>query len=115
MNHKNFEDLWWQIQHRLRSRPAPGASAGVEIRNWTVLKGYLGDTMRVVAVHAESIEVDSPRARNIIVVPKAHFKAVWEVWPLYTNLQMQRQELTPITFFSKYIISILHWLEAEES
>jgi hypothetical protein len=113
MYNKDFEKFWIHLQARLRSRH-PGAPDGMEIRNWTVLKGYIGDSMHVVAVHAETIEVIAPRARNPIVVPKSHFKAVWEVWPLYTNRQMQRQELTPITFFSKYIISILHWLEIEE-
>jgi len=102
---RDFENVWRELQRRLRP--------GTEVRNWTVLKGYLGDTMTVVAVRAETIEVDAPRAKNLVVVPKAHFKALWEIWALYTDGQVPRQEITEMTFYSKYIISILHWLEAE--
>jgi hypothetical protein len=105
MYSREFEDLWREIQRRGRAKP--------EVRNWTVLKGYLGDTMKIVGVHAETIEVDAPRAKNLVTVPKAHFQAVWQMWPRYKNRQVQRQELTEMTFFSKYIISILHWVEEE--
>ena len=105
MRTDTFEDVWRQLQRELYPQ--------TEVRNWTVLKGYLGDSMKIVAVRAETIEVDAPRARNLVVVPKAHFKAVWEIWNLYTDGQVPRGELTEITFFSKYIISILRWLEME--
>jgi hypothetical protein len=70
--------------------------------------------MTIVKVRAETIEVDAPNAKNLVIVPKAHFNAVWEIWALYTGGQVQRGELTELTFFSKYIISILHWLEEED-
>jgi hypothetical protein len=68
MRTHTFEDVWRQLQRELHPQ--------TEVRNWTVLKGYLGDSMKIVAVRAETIEVDAPRARNLVVVPKAHFKAV---------------------------------------
>jgi hypothetical protein len=107
MRTHTFEDVWRQLQRELHPQ--------TEVRNWTVLKGYLGDSMKIVAVRAETIEVDAPRARNLVVVPKAHFKAVWEIWNLYTDGLVPRAELTKMTFFSKYIISVLHWLEMEDA
>ena len=84
-----------------------------KIRNWTALKGYLGDTMAVVAVYSSAIEVDTPGAMNIQVVPKNDFEAVFRVWNSYKANKIQRQELTPMMRYSKYVISILHWLESE--
>jgi hypothetical protein len=106
MPSRTFEDVWRELHRRLRP--------GTIVPNWTVLKGYLGDQMTIVKVRAETIEVDAPNAKNLVVVPKAHFNAVWEIWALYTGGQVQRGELTELTFFSKYIISILHWLEEED-
>jgi hypothetical protein len=114
MHDRSFEEFWWHLQHRLRSVQG-GPGGGVEIRNWTVLKGYLGDTMKVVAVRGETIEVVAPNAKNLVVVQKAHFRAVWEIWSLYTDGQVRRAEIDAMTHYSKYIISILHWLEEEES
>lgn len=105
MQATGFEDIWNCLQHQLRSHTV--------IRNWTVLKGYLGDTMTIVAVNKESIEVDAPKAKNMLVVPKADFEVVWEVWSQYKNHRVQRQEIRDMTFYSKYIISILHWLETK--
>ncbi len=101
----DFEKVWSAL--RLSLRPPQ------KIRNWTVLKGYLGDTMSVVAVHSSSIEVNTPGAVNIQVVPKQDFESVHRVWKAYKANRVQRQELTPMTRYSKYVISILHWLESE--
>jgi hypothetical protein len=78
------------------------------------LKGYLGDAITVVAINSYSVEVESPGATTIQVVPKKDFKAVSHVWEAYKQNQIQRQEIREMTRFSKYIISILHWLEMEE-
>jgi hypothetical protein len=112
MHNRDFEEFWWQLQHRLRSAPAAPGGA-VEVPNWTVLKGYLGDTMQVVAVRGETIELVSPNARNLVVVQKAHFRAVWEIWSLYTDGQVSRGEIDAMTHYSKYIISILHWMDTK--
>lgn len=105
MQATSFEDIWQRIQRQLRPHTV--------VRNWTALKGYLGDTMTIVAVNEESIEVNAPKARNALVVPKTDFESLWEVWPHYKNHRVQRQEIRDMTFFSKYIISIYHWLETD--
>lgn len=105
MQINDFDHIWDLLQHGLRSQTV--------IRNWTAMKGYLGDTMTIVAVNKENIEVDAPKAKNILIVPKADFETIWEVWPQYKNHRVQRQEIRDMTFYSKYIISILRWLETE--
>jgi hypothetical protein len=105
MHIRTFEDVWHQLHRRLRP--------GIIIPNWTVLKGYLGDNMTIVAMRAETIEIIAPNAKNLVVVPRAHFHRVWEIWALYTGGQIPRGELAKMTRFSKYIISILHLLEED--
>lgn len=105
MQTNDFDHIWDLLQHKLRPQTV--------IRNWTALKGYLGDTMTIVAVNTDSIEVNAPKAKSILVVPITDFETLWEVWPQYKNHRVQRQEIRDITFYSKYIISILRWLETE--
>jgi hypothetical protein len=101
-----FNQIWMALQARLQPPQ--------KIRNWTILKGNWGDVMRVVAVKNDAIEVDTPGAINIQVVPKGDFEAVFQVWKGYIANEVQRRELTSLTRYSKYVISILHWLESEE-
>lgn len=77
----------------------------------TAFRGYLGDSMAVVGVRENYIEVDAPNATAIQVVPKDDFEKVWEVWADYKRQKVKRYELRDMTRFSKYIISILHWYE----
>jgi len=98
-----FSDTWQVILHRLKP--------GEIIPNWTVLKGYLGDTMQVVHFDQDEIVVQAPKAKNLLRVSKDEFKEIWEIWPAYKTGRMQRQEVCEMTFHSKYILSILHWLE----
>ena len=100
---KSFETVWAYMQSNLR--------ADVEIDNWTAYRGKLGDRMRVTGVRDGFIEVDPPKAINLQVVPKDDFERVWKVWEVYKNQTVKRNELKPVTRFSKYIISILHWYE----
>lgn len=101
----SFDAVWSQLQANLK--------VGTTIKNWTAFGGYLGDTMTIVGIRQKYIEVDTPNAGSIQVVPKGDFEQVWEVWADYKRQKVRRQELTPITRFSKYIISILHWYEKE--
>ena len=73
MQTNDFYQTWDLLQQKPRPQTV--------IRNWTALKGYLGDTMTIVAVNEESIEVDAPKAKNILVIPKKDFETIWEVWP----------------------------------
>ena len=98
-----FRAVWQGMQTVLKP--------GTEIKNWTAFHSYLGDTMTVVDVREKSISVDTPKAKDIQVVPKEDFERVWEVWSDYKAQKVKRYELRDMTFYSKYIISILHWYE----
>lgn len=98
-----FDTVWSELQEKLKE--------GATIKNWTAFRGYLGDTMTVVGVRDNYIEVESPNAGSIQVVPQKDFRKVWEVWAGYKSQRVRRYELTPITRYSKYIISILNWNE----
>jgi hypothetical protein len=99
-------EIWAKVRNSINS--------GQPIPNWTTLKGYLGDTFEVVKIRDEHLEIETPNAENLIRVSREDFEKVWEVWPGYKAGKVRRQELTPLTFNSKYVISILHWLEEEK-
>jgi hypothetical protein len=100
---ESFDYVWRFLRSNLRS--------GTKVKNWTVHKGYLGDIMTILEIGESYVEVDSPRAQNIQNVPKKDFEAVWKIWSDYKVQKVKRSDLTPITRFSKYIISILHWYD----
>jgi hypothetical protein len=102
----DFEKLWQRLQHELTS--------GTVVSNWTAAKGYLGDSFTIVAVRDDRVAVDSPGAKNVQMVPRRDFEAVYEVWKDYLADRIPRYALRDLTRFSKYIISILHHLEAAE-
>jgi hypothetical protein len=100
---KLIETVWVYLQFNL--------ATDAEVANWTAYRGYLGDKMRVVRVQGGYIEVDPPKAVNTQIVPKDHFERVWKIWEDYKSQKVKRFELREKTWFSKYIISILHWYE----
>ncbi len=100
-----FEKVWQKLQGNLRPR--------LVIPNWTVDKGYFHGSMIVVAVTDEVIEVESPGAKNLQNVRKQDFEEVWKIWPEYTNGKFRRGDMVELTRFSKYVISIFHWLEMQ--
>ena len=97
----SFEQTWRGITSTLKP--------GMEISNWTVLKGKLGGTITINAIEPEVILVESPNAKSIQRVSKDKFELIWNVWEDYKKGRIQRQEMTHNNFHSKYIISILHW------
>jgi hypothetical protein len=99
----SFDTVWSYLQRNLK--------VGTVIKNWTAFQGYLGDTMKVVGVRQNHIEVKAPKANHLQDVPKEDFEKVWEVWAKYKIQKVRRYELRDMTRFSKYIISILHWYE----
>jgi hypothetical protein len=101
----SFEQVW----STLNAKCLPPQ----KIRNWTVLKGNLGDIMTVVGLSGNYVEVDTLGAQTIQMVPKKDFEAVFNVWKAYKANRVTRQEICTMTRFSKYVISILHWLESE--
>jgi len=100
-----FESIWNFFQRKLKP--------GTEIQNWTAYRGYLGDSMTIIGVQENSIEVETPKAENIQHVPKEDLKNVWGVWSDYKIQKVKRYELRNMTRFSKYIISIFRWYEEE--
>jgi len=100
-----FESIWNLVQRKLKP--------GTEIPNWTAYRGYLGDKMTVIGVQENSIEVETPKARNVLHVTKGDFEKVWAVWSDYKIQKVKRYELRNMTRFSKYVISILKWYEEE--
>jgi hypothetical protein len=101
-----FDSVWSQLQNSLK----PGRA----IKNWTVLRGYLGDTMKITGVRSGYIEVDAPNASTTQVISKEDFEKVWEIWPEYNGGKFPRYQIRDMTRFSKYIISIMHWAEQEK-
>lgn len=67
--------------------------------------------MTIVKIRENYIEVEPPRAMNVQVVSKKDFESVWEVWTDYKTQKVKREELKPMTRYSKYIISIYNWYE----
>lgn len=73
----SFADLWKYLQANLKS--------GIEVKNWTAFKGYLGDKMSIISVIGGLIAVETPGAKNIQVINKEDFEKVWEVWSDYKS------------------------------
>jgi hypothetical protein len=105
MAETTFDALWQKIMAILKP--------GMSIRNWTPLKGYLGDEMKVVEVSTDKVVIDAPKAKNDVSIYLADFQDVQQVWPAYKAGKVGRREVCDMTFKSKYIISILHWLESK--
>ena len=99
----NFLKFWGGLQANLK----PGAT----IKNWTAAKGYLGDEFKILAVSANGVEVDSPKAENLQYVSKSDFEVTYNKWDAYCSGKLQRQELKDTTRFSKYTISIIKHIE----
>jgi hypothetical protein len=102
-----FADTWNAIQRQL--------VLGSVIPNWTAHKGSIGEPFKIVAITSTHIDVDAPGARSVQKVPIADFEEVYQLWEEYRHAGLSRSALTPLTRYSKYIISILHWLETQSN
>ena len=98
-----LEALWFKLKSNLRPRTI--------IPNWTVDKGYFGGTITIVNLSDDVIEVEVATAKNNQMVRKADFEEVWQIWENYKSGEFKRGQMTPLTRNSKYVISILHWME----
>jgi hypothetical protein len=87
--------------------------AGEQIKNWTVFKGYLGDTFRVAAIKSEYVAIETPNAQYIQNVPLRDFETVNRLWDEYMSGRLPRHKIRDLTRFSKYIISILRHVKAK--
>jgi hypothetical protein len=102
-----FTDTWTALQDTL--------STGVTIENWTKDKEFLGNAFTIVRVAEDFIEVNTPNAFHLQRVPRSDFELVYRIWNSYLGRRIRRHEIRDRTRFSKYIISILHWLEQRSS
>ena len=100
-----FTNTWNALQTHL--------ATGTTIPNWTASKGLLGDSFVVSAVSLNHIEVDTSGAENRQRVPVADFQTVYAMWNSYCQDETPRATVRDATRFSKYVISVLHWLEQQ--
>jgi hypothetical protein len=100
-----FASVWSEMQARLGVR--------VKIPNWTRDSGFRGEGFTVVEVSQSLVRVDPTGAQGPVAVPRAEFEKVFAMWGQYRSNGLSRQELTDLTRFSKYIISIFRWLEGQ--
>jgi hypothetical protein len=98
-----FAAVWRRLQQVLQP--------GLEIPNWTIDHGLLGDSFTVAQVAPSYIEFTSPDALGILHVPASDFERVHARWLAYKAKEVRRSEIRDVTRFSKYILSTLHWLD----
>lgn len=98
-----FADTWAVLRARLRE--------GVTVPNWTAHRGFVGEPFAVEAVTHNIVVVSPPGAMSPQSIRKKDFEAVYEHWEGYLGGSIPRQTFTPLTRYSKYVISILHWLQ----
>lgn len=101
------ESIWKTLSSRLPT--------GTAIPNWTAAKGLLGNSFTVFGVGRNYVEVESPNAKGAQRIPVADFEQVHKLWAQYINKRIDRSYIRDMTRFSKYIISILHWIETGDS
>jgi hypothetical protein len=102
-----FADTWNAVQTNL--------TVGTVIPNWTIHSGAVGDPFTIAAVTTTTIVVDTPGAQTAQSVPRSDFEVVYDRWDDNCHGAMPRSDFTPLTRYSKYVISILHWLEGRTS
>ena len=100
-----FTATWSALQQHL--------NPGINVPNWTADKGYLGDSFAITSLDSNYISVNTPMAQNIQTIPKDDFSVVYDLWADYCRDIVKRHEIRDATRFSKYIISIFHWLETQ--
>jgi hypothetical protein len=98
-----FADTWAALQSRLH--------VDAVIQNWTVHSGAVGEPFVIEAVGQNVIVVNAPGATTPQLVRRADFEAVYALWDDYIRGATPRSAFTPLTRYSKYVVSILHWLQ----
>lgn len=101
-----FELVWAKLQSKLKPR--------LSIPNWTIDHGFFRGSMTILEIDDAFVKVDSPNAKHIQNVRKQDFEEVWGIWTDYKNGKFRRGNMTELTRYSKYVISIFHWLETNE-
>jgi hypothetical protein len=100
-----FSATWSALQANL--------TAGIVVSNWTAAKQLLGDRFTITSVSSSHVQVDTPGALNIQRISSKDFEKVYDCWQKYCARHVPRREIRDSTHFSKYVISIFHWLEGQ--
>lgn len=91
-----------------------GLQQGQTINNWTVAKGYLGQSFDIVEISEDYIVV-KPLSASAQKIAKEDFNKVILVWESYLLGKTPRHYIRDNTRYSKYIISILHHISEQQS
>ena len=84
--------------------------ANTIIENWTVDNGYIGDDFVVEGISGNAVSVVVPNAINPQSIPIKDFELVFHEWDGYLSGSVKRHEIRDKTRYSKYIISIFHFM-----
>lgn len=102
--HVGFEHVW-QVLTR-------GLKPGTIIPNWA-LRGHIGEPFTIRAISPSHVEIDAPGAKHLQRVSRQDFERIFAVWPKYKAGMISRAALRDLFRFSKYVISILKWMEQQ--
>lgn len=81
------------------------------IDNWAKDSGYLGDQFTILKVTPTEVQVDAPKAQYTQHAPRNDFERVYDIWDQYIACTYPRHKIGGFTRFSKYVISIVKWVE----
>lgn len=84
-------------------------SYGVEIKNWTKLKEYTGDNFTIIQIKDNHIIVQPLNASERKIY-KSDFNKVASIWHQYLKGEVKRKQIRGLTHNSKYIISIMKYV-----
>jgi hypothetical protein len=98
-----FVQTWAALQAHLEP--------GTTIPNWTVHSGVIGEPFKIASISANMVMVDAPGAITLQSVRRTDVEAVYERWDDYLRREIPRKTFNPLTRESKYVISILRWLQ----
>jgi hypothetical protein len=98
-----FTDTWAALQAAL--------FVGATIPNWTARNGAIGEPFEIVAIKPDAVVIIAPGASTPQIVRRTDFEKVYALWDDYIHGSVPRSAFTPLTRYSKYVISILHWLQ----
>jgi hypothetical protein len=86
---------------------------GYKFKTWSVIKGFLKVEYEIIEITENSIVAKSKTAKSLQVIPKEDFFTLAIEWEDYKEGDILRSEWRNKTWFSSYIIGILHWMDCE--
>ena len=95
-----FDVFWSELKTFLSSKR--------NIRNWTVLKGYVGENFEAVYDFGKIIVYAESASAYQQTVQRQDFKLIFDNWQKYLDGTVSRLELSQSSWVTKYAISIIH-------